>query len=176
MVYQYKFVGHNYEGSKTTVLCHVRQFTEQEFHDVVMAATPLALEKKAARSPLHNGAHSLEDLHDDIVEVLCERYGFHEANYSVEFYFSNWRTLDGRSFRDDVGSKCEDMARAIVEAGFTEEFFAEWWEFRTPYHDEPYYNDPDHEAGLAAGLAFRLNEILGRRFFRNVTLPVYEDS
>lgn len=68
------------------------------------------------------------------------------------------------------------MARAVVEAGFSEEFFSEWREFRTPYHDEPFYNDPDYEAGLAAGLAFRLNEILGRRFFRSVVIPVYEDS
>lgn len=59
MVYQYKFVGHNYEGSRTTVLCHVRQFTEQEFHDLVVAATPLAVEKNVGGNPLFNVTSSL---------------------------------------------------------------------------------------------------------------------
>jgi hypothetical protein len=177
MAHQYKFAGVNYEGTSTTVLWHTELFTAEQFKAMVVGVMPLALGKMGSGgSPLYSRLHNLADIHEDVVDALCERHGFQRVEYAVEFHYFDWTGLNGDIFRASEESHEDAMVEAIRNMGLPPEFFDEWFEFNGPGPDDPHWDDPDYEFGLDAGLAFRLNEIAGRRIFTKVTrLPHHSD-
>ncbi len=172
-MHRYKLCGYSYENTQRAILTHSEKFSEMEFESKVLMSVPLAIKLKCEREGVTTSTHTLEDVFDEIVEVMCARYGFtNETEYAAVAGWFSWADLAGDQWdaeRDDFTKKILEVTR---QYGFPPEFFREIWEAR--YYD---IEDPSRRAGLIAGTAFRFNEMVGYRLFQSADDPyVSEES
>lgn len=169
----YKLVGYNPEGSDTVALLNRRHYSEAEFQIVVGEALSKAFEKRCREKDiLWFRPTNLSDLQDSLVEVLCADYDFQHIVYAVEYYYFDWYSLDGDGWDSYAeGDNCRKMIDALRSAGYPEELFVAW----KVLDDIPPDFGEIYEEGLRAGMAFRLNEILGRRMISKLVVAGDEE-
>jgi hypothetical protein len=172
MTFLYRMEAHSYEGGPTCELMHDRKFLPEEFQALVLGSLVTALDSIACRAPTYNAVTSLRSLHESLVTILCTEHGFKAVEYEAEFSYFGWRHLDNDGFKGGNETEtAERMVKVLSDAGFTQEFFSAWEKGQDPFenaHDLPGDYSMEHKAGYDAGFAFRLNELLGRKFFKSV--------
>jgi len=115
-----------------------------------------------------NHVTSLGDLWHEAIEILKRSYGFSEVVLEAEHHVFGWRSLTGTGFGDHEESN--DIVKSLANHGFGYEFFQTWEqsESQPPLTNEEIF-------GASAGIAFRMNELLGRRAVTSIEYPDWED-
>lgn len=152
--YRYQFSSGGYEGCSWVVLEHEQKFSEVDLSQLMHRVMGDAVLIKANDGRLAiDYVTQIGELWPTTISILKRSYGFTEDKLEAEHHVFAWKSLIDDSFNNDP--EANSITTYLTSQGFTKEFFRAW--------NVPFYEDSSKSLGLSAGIAFRLNEILGRR-------------
>lgn len=127
-MYLYKFGYGSYEDSDFTEIFHIKQFSEQEFFNIIKNAIIRVLQgviDKKYNPYIHENGLSYESIHEFMLEEL-KSDGFKKIQYQTEWSCFGWPSMvDKSSWSGQRGPELdrlfwkipEDIRREIVKLG-----------------------------------------------------------
>lgn len=121
-LYTVGYVSH--EESPKNVLLSEKQYTEEQFDELVIGVSVDLVKKAFAEDP-EASIHGFEDLYHDVSERLVKDHGFVKADTQASFRPFGWSSIfdadDWKEHRKDEG-QLNRLTKALLMAGFDTSF------------------------------------------------------
>jgi len=109
---------YSHEESKYDYLTNEKQFSEKQLKAVIENATVDVVRRMVNQKDSY--IHGYDDIHDEVVKVLCKTYGFKEVEVTSTWSVFGWPSIfiktDWKGQRD---KNLDDLTDKIRNAGFS---------------------------------------------------------